>query len=603
MNLLRNPHMPLHAAAAMILLPLLSMASCQQEARPEEWRQDIQIVAGDSFHATIEEGALSKTAIGESGESSCTMVWSEDDRVSAFMQNTSRWQYVIGPEAAGSTSAEFMRVQDETSSTGTPLAHNVIWYPYGEDVECTAAETAYELSVVLPQVQAYAENSFGKGAFPMVAVDEDRNVSFKNVCGGIKLQLKGTVKVASIEVEGKDSEPLSGAAAVTAYADGTNPEVVMASGASSSVILNCDGVWLNPDTATEFIMILPPVTFTNGFDVTITDMDGHKYVLTAKNGSVISRSSLLVMPEIVVDDHKTIRILAIGNSFSVDAMAYLYGILDNLGYRKIVLGDLYEAGCLVEEHASWFASNSAKYTYYHNVTGGYDASKSDSSEKYGWTRTTAFAPMEALTETDWDFITMQQGSKYSGMADTYSPYLSNLIQTVRNKCPDAELVWHMTWAYQGDSDHSAFPNYGSDQMTMYNAIVNATRTQVLTLAEIDRVIPNGTAVQNMRTSFVGDNLTRDGYHLSLREGRFLAALTYAKILTGCDLADISYTPEQFEYDDLLVAAIKDAVDKACENPFEVTVSAYSLDAYPELTPFTNESFESVSSGYKSGDWQ
>lgn len=591
MMFFKNSHMPLHAAAAMALLSLMPFVSCQQEAGPEDGRQDIQIVEGDSFHATIEEGALSKTAIGESGESSCTMVWSENDRVSAFMQNTSLWQYIVNPEAAGTASAEFMRVQDGTSDSGVSLTHNVIWYPYDEGVECTAADAAYELSVVLPQDQTYAENSFGKGTFPMVAVDEDRDVSFKNVCGGIKLLLKGTIKVASIEVEGKDSEPLSGAATVTAYADDTKPKVVMASGASSSVMLNCGGVQLNLNTATEFILILPPVTFTNGFDVTITDIDGHKYVLTAMNGSVISRSSLLVMPEIVVDDHKTIRILAIGNSFSVDAMEYLYGILWDLGYRKIILGDMYKAGCSLEEHAGWFAGNvGSNYTFYQNTTGE-------------WIRTFEYKPLDALHYADWDFITMQQGSMNTGLEDTFEPYLGNLIAIVTRECPDARLYWHMTWAYHRESDHAAFPSYDSDQMTMYNAIVNAVKTRVLAREEFVDIIPNGTAVQNMRTSFLADNLTRDGYHLSLREGRFLAALTYAKILTGCDLAEISYTPEQYEYDDLLVAAIKDAVDKACANPFEVTMSSYPLADYPGRTPFTNEEFENVSSGYESGDWQ
>ena len=28
----------------------------------------------------------------------------------------------------------------------------------------------------------------------------------------------------------------------------------------------------------------------------------------------------------------------------------------------------------------------------------------------------------------------------------------------------------------------------------------------------------GTAIQNMRTSYIGDNLTRDGYHLSIPMG-------------------------------------------------------------------------------------
>lgn len=38
------------------------------------------------------------------------------------------------------------------------------------------------------------------------------------------------------------------------------------------------------------------------------------------------------------------------------------------------------------------------------------------------------------------------------------------------------------------------------------------------------IIPTGTAIQNARTSFVGDHMNRDGYHLDLKIGRYTAAL-------------------------------------------------------------------------------
>ena len=65
----------------------------------------------------------------------------------------------------------------------------------------------------------------------------------------------------------------------------------------------------------------------------------------------------------------------------------------------------------------------------------------------------------------------------------------------------------MTWAYQADSTHSGFNNYGKDQMTMYNAIVNAAQTKIVTNDNIEIIIPVGTAVQNVRTSYIGDTLT------------------------------------------------------------------------------------------------
>ena len=46
-------------------------------------------------------------------------------------------------------------------------------------------------------------------------------------------------------------------------------------------------------------------------------------------------------PPVNQEQDKSISILAIGNSFSVDAMEYLYGILNDIGYEDITLGNLY----------------------------------------------------------------------------------------------------------------------------------------------------------------------------------------------------------------------------------------------------------------------
>ena len=264
------------------------------------------------------------------------------------------------------------------------------------------------------------------------------------------------------------------------------------------------------------------------------------------------------------EEGNSIKILAIGNSFSQDATEYLYGMLKDLGYDNIVIGNIYKGGCTLETHADYFTNNTAGYTYYQNTTGT-------------WTSTSSSDPITPLQSQDWDYIPMQQGSPKSGLADTYEPYLSTLVSIVRQHCPDAQLVWHMTWAYQGNSTHSGFASYGNSQMTMYNAIVDAVRTNILSSSDFVKVIPNGTAVQNMRTSYVGDNITRDGHHMSYDIGRYLTALTYAKVLTGGDIADVTYTPSGYTYSSEAVAAMKDAVNNAVATPYAVTQSAYPPD--------------------------
>lgn len=257
----------------------------------------------------------------------------------------------------------------------------------------------------------------------------------------------------------------------------------------------------------------------------------------------------------------SLYILAIGNSFSVDAMQYLYQILQELGYKDICLGNLYIGGCTLQTHAGNVTNNTKAYTYYVNKTGS-------------WTNTANFAPLNAMKEMDWDYVSMQQASGFSGVADSYEPYLSTVVESVKANCPDAKRMWHMTWAYQGNSTHSDFGKYGNDQMTMYNAIVNAVRTKVLSRGDFDFVIPNGTVVQNLRTSFIGDNITRDGYHMSYDIGRFATALMWARQITGKSIEGVSYTPSGYSYTEEDILAIKEAVDNAYKTPYEVTASKY-----------------------------
>ena len=251
------------------------------------------------LHATIEDDASTKTAMDENNN----IRWSEGDQIVAFMRTSLGLKYQLKDSYAGETFGYFSKVSSGDSDdlgTGMEWEHNVAYYPYAESVKCVKSGDDYTLDVVLPTQQTYAPESFGNGFFPMLAVSEDNDITFKNVCGGMMLQFKGNFKVRSIKVQGKNGEKLSGAAKVTAYTDGAKPSIAMDSDASVSVVLNCGagGVQLNENTATEFILALPPVVFTKGFSVIVTDSNGNSQTVETDEENVVLRSSLLVMPEL-----------------------------------------------------------------------------------------------------------------------------------------------------------------------------------------------------------------------------------------------------------------------------------------------------------------
>lgn len=281
-----------------IFAAIAALASCQKNE-----------ITGQPEHSVLtahmEQVDATRTMMDEDNN----IRWSEGDQIIAFMKTSLGRRYQVQSSYVGETFAEFSDVS-ETSGTitaGTELSHNVAYYPYASAIACEKSGPDYVLNVTLPAEQTYTAGSFGNGSFPMAAVSETNDMTFLNVCGGMKLQFKGTQKLASVRVEGKNSEKISGAAVITAYTDGTKPSITMASDASTSVTLDCgEGVQLDENTATAFIITIPPVVFSKGFTVTVTDTEGYSQTIETDKSNEVKRSSLLVMPEVTVEIEKKV---------------------------------------------------------------------------------------------------------------------------------------------------------------------------------------------------------------------------------------------------------------------------------------------------------
>ena len=65
---------------------------------------------------------------------------------------------------------------------------------------------------------------------------------------------------------------------------------------------------------------------------------------------------------------KSLKILAIGNSFSDDATEHLYGILKDAGIEDVIIGNLHIGGCSIDTHWNNMKNDSAAYEfrYYNN---------------------------------------------------------------------------------------------------------------------------------------------------------------------------------------------------------------------------------------------
>ena len=159
-----------------------------------------------------------------------------------------------------------------------------------------------------------------------------------------------------------------------------------------------------------------------------------------------------------------------------------------------------------------------------------------------------------IRDEQWDVISLQQASHYSGLPQTYTnlAQLKRLVQSYTTNL-HVEFVWHMTWAYAEDYTSKNFKAYDYSQHKMYTAIVS-TMLNVLPAVGLKRIIPSGTAIQLARYR-LGDTLNRDGYHLSLTIGRYTAACTWCEFLTGRIVDGNHYWPDTITEDEAQICQL------------------------------------------------
>jgi len=250
-----------------------------------------------------------------------------------------------------------------------------------------------------------------------------------------------------------------------------------------------------------------------------------------------------------------LKVLAIGNSFSEDAIEnYLFELADAAG-KKIIIGNLYIGGASLALHEENSKANKAAYSYRKINFSGQKNIIND------------FTLSDGLADEDWDFISVQQVSQSSGQYEVVMQHLPQLLAYVRERAPKAKIIYHQTWAYQHDSTHEGFANYDRSQAKMYNAILKTTQ-EVSKLKDIHTVVPSGSAVQNARTSSLGDTLTHDGFHLEPTYGRFTAACTWYQKLFGLDVRKNPYKPDSVSK--LQAKIAKKAAYQAVKQPFKVS---------------------------------
>lgn len=245
--------------------------------------KEYEMISGntDTFTA-LTEVSETKTLLGNGGYETLPhkVYWTPRDAIGITVGSAAFTKYVYnGTENTGSADFEGEKIKGDVYSAVYPYSASTVF-------------TDNRILLDLPEIQSYVPLSFDPLAFPMVARSDTRTLAFRNLCGLLKIDLRGDAEITSITFTAEDVSGVPVAVAGRAEVDmayETAPQLYMSSGSYTSVTLDCgEGVVLDNTGYTPFYISLPPGVYEN-FKVVMYTADGRKMT---KNGRrlVINRS-------------------------------------------------------------------------------------------------------------------------------------------------------------------------------------------------------------------------------------------------------------------------------------------------------------------------
>lgn len=198
-----------------------------------------------------------------------------------------------------------------------------------------------------------------------------------------------------------------------------------------------------------------------------------------------------------------LRILVLGNSFTLDAIAYLQDMVNAAGIDNNRI-------CLFEGYY-----DGASFSTWANAIG-----KNESivlEKKVGLINMNSRGNLKDILNQEWDVVVIQQSSRLSYKWSSYKD-LSPLLKDIVENCPNKKLciATQLPWIHNESEVAVALKSNFECSKSMTNTF------------GLDLVIPTGTAIQLARNSILEDGqyLTRDGWHLNEGMGRYIAACTW-----------------------------------------------------------------------------
>ena len=201
---------------------------------------------------------------------------------------------------------------------------------------------------------------------------------------------------------------------------------------------------------------------------------------------------------------RSLKVLAIGNSFSASLMSQLPACAKALPGVDLDFATLVIGGCPLERHWNNVEKASDPEFRPYSVLWSFVSAPDKKKPPFGDAMVKGKGNIpQMLKAVKWDVVTIQQASPASWNEETYQPYADKLIAKIKELAPQAEIRVQQTWAYC-DADKrvcaDATPgkpgSWGFNQRGMYERLT-AAYNKVAEKHHL-KVIPAGDAVESYR---------------------------------------------------------------------------------------------------------
>ena len=279
--------------------------------------------------------------------------------------------------------------------------------------------------------------------------------------------------------------------------------------------------------------------------------------------------------EIDFNDMTQLRVLDIGNSYTMNSTSYLRELTEDLEldtsgvclYRTIFSG-----GSFKNWHDVYNDTDTSTY-YVQKVFGGLSCDWSgDNLTCHG-----SSALRTLLNDNVWDIIIIHQASRYAAyygtwLKDSESGYLEQLLGIIRQSQPQAAIGTHLIHSYSKKSPQNK-ENFSTQKRWR---LIASSIHRMAQEHGISLVIPYGTVIERLRATPLNNksDLLADGTHLSEGLACYAATCCYyesvfapyfKKSMVGNSLRPMG----EPSVNDESAAAVWDIISKVCADPYQI----------------------------------